>query len=538
MPQASGLAREVGRLWASDVYHERILRTTCDVVPTVEFEPKDLDVRDITWDGNNVWAIGLSGRIVSYTIDGYPVQVIDGLLQHGWGLTWADGLLWASEPGLSMLYRITLHPGSAYLFYREHDLIDSLANGNGILDPGETAQLSVRITNCGGGPADSLQGFLMEDDPFLVISVPQCTYGTIPIGGSASNEGEPFTIHAAHATPEGYHATLKLVLTSDGFADTLDFELRVGLPQGDYLIWDGDPNRSSGPVVKQLLDSLQYEGEYTHDLREYLPVLDRFQSIWVFCGQYPMREVISRNCAEADSLESYLRRHNGCMYMEGAEVFYYDPLLAMGFDFAPLFGILGISDGGCDLDTIHGKQGNFAGEMSFAYEGENFWIDRLAVRPYSSACSLFVNSDPAYCCGISCEVPTRRTVGVSFEISGLVDSDSCSKYALVDSIMRFFGIAAGAYEKEEVAAINLPYLHCMPNPVRDHCVIHYGLAVKCMIKMVLYDASGRVISVLAVGEEEGERTRLLDLSGLASGVYFVKLSIGDHSYTQKLTVVR
>jgi hypothetical protein len=538
MPQASGLAREAGRLWTSDVYHERILRTTCDIIPTVEFIPKDEDVRDLAWDGACVWAMCVSGRIVSYTTDGDPVYVVDGLMDCGWGLAWANGLLWASDPEFSTIYRITLFPATPHLFYREQHISDSLGNNNGRLDPGETAELSVMIANSGGIIADSVRGLLIENDPFLSITAAQCLYGCIPIGESAVNGNEPFVIHADGITPEGYRAELKLILDASGYVDTVSFQIRIGLARGDFLVWDPDPNHSSGPVVEWLLDSLGFAGEYTVSLAEYLGVLPRFQSIWVFCGQYPFREVISRNCVEAESIKSYLNR-GGRMYLEGAEVFYYDPLLAMGFDFGPFFGILGVSDGSCDLDTIHGKEGSFAGKMSFAYNGENFWIDRLAVRPSSPACSLFQNGDPVYCCGIACEGLNRRTVGVSFEFSGLVDNDSCSKLVLVDSIMHFFGIGAGVHGTEAGVPRFSLHISGVPNPVHERCLVRYELPGMSTVTMVIYDASGRMVSVPVEGEiQQGDHSYVVDVRRLASGIYFLKLSVDDESVTHKLTVVK
>lgn len=538
MPQASGLAREAGRLWTSDVYHKRIIRTTCDMIEALEFEPKGEDIRDIGWDGDLVWAMCSSGRIVSYTLAGDPVDVVDGLLQQGWGLTWADGLLWASDPEFSMLYRITLHPDQPYLFYREQYLIDTLGNGNGMLDPGEAAALSIRITNCGGLPTDSLEGLLIENDPWISIGSSQCTYGELPIGGSAANTDEPFTIQASFATPEGHRAPLKLVLTSNGFADTLECEIRVGLPKGDFLVWDADPNRSSGPVVKQLLDSLGYVGEYTTSLHPYFPALTRFRSIWVFCGQCLMREVISRNSDEADSLEAYLGRHGARMYLEGAEVFYFDPINAVGFDFAPLFGLKAVGDGNCDLDTIRGEEGSFASGMVFPYDGENLWIDRLVPDLSVSGFFLLRNNDPPYGCGIGYSGPDRRTVGASFEMSGLVDNPEGMKGVLVDSIMHFFGIFAGQDEKESLVWNYAPFIDCAPNPSREYCLVRCSIPRAATVSMVLHDASGRVVAVLAEGMGEGFHTLKCDVTDMPSGIYFLKLTVDGCSYARKITVIR
>jgi hypothetical protein len=252
-----------------------------------------------------------------------------------------------------------------------------------------------------------------------------------------------------------------------------------------------------------------------------------------------MREVISRNSIEADSLESYLRQHGGRMYLEGAEVFFFDPIIAMGFDFAPLFGIIGVSDGNCDLDTIFGELGTFTEGMHFAYDGENFWIDHLAPRPYSPASFIFHNNDPAYWCGISCLEANRRTVGVSFEMGGLVDGGGGTKHALIDSIMHFFGIVAGGEEDAAIVRYDKPSCWVAPNPMRDRCRIRYQLPKRSDIAVVVYDVSGRVVRVLAEGEvEQGINSLEFVASDLASGMYFLKLSVDGKSYTRKLTIIK
>jgi len=55
----------------------------------------------------------------------------------------------------------------------------------------------------------------------------------------------------------------------------------------------------------------------------------------------------------------------------------------------------------------------------------------------------------------------------------------------------------------------------------------------------VYDVLGRQVATLAAGRKEaGRHTVRLETSQLASGVYFGRLTAGEQTRTQKITVVR
>lgn len=477
-----------------------------------------------------------------YSPIGNVKDIVDNLFTDGWGLTWADGLLWASDPINDKVYRICLFPDTRHLFYRYDIVNDSSGNNNGRFDPGETVEITVKLTNSGGLVAENVQGTLMEDDTYITIFNSSSTFGSIETGESAINSGEPFIVYANAETPEGHIVKFDLVVSTVNYTDTLTFKSRVGLPCGDFLVWDPDPNHSSGPVIEHILDLLNYKGEYTVSLRDYFGSLHRFNSIWVCLGQYPQREVISKNSVEADSLEDYLLNKPGRMYLEGSEVFYYDPQLAYGYDFGPLFEINGLSDGQCDLETIIGQKLTFTRYMVFPYRGENSWIDRLGSYPGSQSFPIFKNSNPEYFCGIAYDGDVQKTVGVSFEFSGLMDSVGYefTKRDLADSIMHFFGITAGVeekpifFQKRRISDYSIK-----PNPCQRYAEIVFTLSNDSYVRMRLFDITGRVIEMCEDGwVKSGIYRSYLDISSLYNGIYFLRLELGDEKHTQKLTVVR
>ena len=76
-----------------------------------------------------------------------------------------------------------------------------------------------------------------------------------------------------------------------------------------------------------------------------------------------------------------------------------------------------------------------------------------------------------------------------------------------------------------------------PNMVRGAAQVHYTLKKDCNVTISLYDASGRLAArVPTSGFKKGPNTARLDASGLARGVYFVKVRGETDTRTTKVIV--
>jgi hypothetical protein len=229
------------------------------------------------------------------------------------------------------------------------------------------------------------------------------------------------------------------------------------------------------------------------------------------------------------------------MYLEGGDVWYWDPYWNSGYDFGPMFGINADDDGSDDLATVQGQSGTFTVGMSFSYSGANNYIDHI--NPTGGGFLIFENSSPSYNCGVARDAGTYRTVGTSFEFTGLNDgSPPSTKEALADSIMHFFGIFVGV-EEEEVVGMNVPKVYGIsqsyPNPCGGHAQIRYQVPRKSKVDLRVYDTSGRLVDVLVSGEvEAGYHSLRLDTGSYVSGVYFYRLAAGGKTFTRKMIVVK
>ncbi len=450
-------------------------------------------------------------------------------------------ILFISSDGDTWVSPFNLMGGTPVLAYNGVTVSDP--SGNGVVDPGETADLSVSLLNEGLCPSDSSMAILRTNDSFIQILDSIAQFPQILPDSSAT--GTPFTIAADSSTPLHHSATFQIQVTSGQYSFTDTFELMIGVG-GHFLVWDPDPNTSSGPVIANLLESLGLQGDYSTALSPYLDELPYYQSVFVCVGIYSDNYIIESSSPEAQALADYLTNHGGNMYLEGGDVWYYDPQYSNGYDFGPLFGINATDDGTGDLSTVVGEPGTFTENMSFPYTGENAWIDHL--QPVGNGFTIFHNQSPYYICAVanidSSNGIEHRTVGMSFELGGLQDG-TWTKEDLVSAIVQFFGIMTGVKEETSthrplVLALNNP----QPNPFSRQTAITFSIPKKQTVEVSVFDVTGRRVKTLLNSKlQPGIYTvkwNGTDSHGgkVSQGLYFVSLKTPTKSLTRKLALVR
>jgi len=87
----------------------------------------------------------------------------------------------------------------------------------------------------------------------------------------------------------------------------------------------------------------------------------------------------------------------------------------------------------------------------------------------------------------------------------------------------------------------LELLGTAPNPARQRATVRFAVpddAEAAGVTMRLYDVMGRQVRTVETSAEAGRHEQTLDVSGLSSGVYVLRLRAGGQAQTRKLTVVR
>jgi Peptidase family C25/Propeptide_C25/Peptidase family C25, C terminal ig-like domain/Secretion system C-terminal sorting domain len=319
----------------------------------------------------------------------------------------------------------TLRAHSPVLILNDFSVSDVGGNNNGVIDPGETGEITIELKNTGSSGAATVFGELVSSDPYVVINSGIQAYGNIASGGTVT---KTFSITAGENTPTGHKADFNLNITAN-LGISAQGALSVVIGQVPVLVLCLDPNHSSGPVISQCLDN----NGVTYDYATSFPAdLSLYRSIFVCLGVYSSNYVLSSS--EGQLLADFLNA-GGMLYMEGGDTWYYDPQTAVH----PMFNITGVSDGSSDLGTVQGVTGTISEGMSFTYSGENAWIDHLSnINP---AVIIFNNVNPAYGCAVAYDAGPYKTVGASFEFGGLADGASPStKDELMAKVIDFFGL--------------------------------------------------------------------------------------------------
>ncbi len=407
--------------------------------------------------------------------------------------------------------------------------------------PGAGNQLTVELFNSGSCTAENVTGKISCGDTLFTVTDSFANFGDILSDSLGSNEANPFGISTSGNAPPCYPVELELVITTGVIIDTFHFTVYIG--QKDYLLWDPDPNHSSGPLIRDMLNSMEFYGTYATDLPYGL--LSIYRSLFVCTGIYPNNYFMSETSFAGTQISYYIEEQGGKVYMEGGDV-WYDALGNNGYNFGPLFGIdpeynsIGLFQG------LNGCSTTFTEGMSFTYSGEATLIDYIDSIGGSQL--IFKKRNSNYGCGVA---QANRTVGLSFELGSLADSiPPSTRLALIDSIMEYFAIPpTGIHGAQEFISAPLVTLTCHPNPFRQMTDIHYTIHdPRCTIhdlSLGIYDVAGRLVrSFDPESSIENHASMFLwdgrDDSGreLAQGIYFIHLTAKGLEKTLKTILLR
>ncbi len=149
-----------------------------------------------------------------------------------------------------------------------------LDGNNGILDPGETAELIVTIENIGSVSSDEVSGFLSSSNNQITIIDPDGYFGNILSGGQATNNTNRFIVSADAQIIPGTQFSLDLqIYNSSGYDHMVSFLLEVGEvfvtdpfgpdSYGYYCYDDGDINYDLCPNYSWIEIDPDYGGQGT-----------------------------------------------------------------------------------------------------------------------------------------------------------------------------------------------------------------------------------------------------------------------------------
>ena len=356
-------------------------------------------------------------------------------------------------------------------------------NGNAILEPGETANLSLTLKNTGGAAAAAVAGTISTSDTYLTILTDTASYGGIPVDSTAASQ-TPYVIQAAPATPVPHVAQIVIDITGTGFAAADTFQLVIG-PTGFY------------DTVEDTSVTNQYVAQgswHRTERRSHSPT----HAWWngnEGTGQYANNVNASVTTPSITLTANSVLECWNWHYLESS----YD------------YGYIELStDGGTNWSQLTSFNGQSAG-----------WI------LYSTTLNY----------------PTGTEIKLRFRL----ETDYSVTYEgwYVDDIRIYdpLGVAESEFDVSGQPAV-AAFTGVYPNPFNEAATMSYQVAASSTVSLRVYDALGRLVSTLVNGRREpGNYTLVwqgLDDSGrkVPAGVYFVRFSADGTSQVEKTVLLK
>ncbi len=483
----------------------------------------------------------------------------------------ADDLREGEEPQLQVSFtdaasntteRIVCVPVHAPMLVPTYIYAD---DANGLLEPGETAEMIVNITNFGRQNADNVTATLYSWDEAITIIDGEGAWGTIAAGDSGRNNGNTFQISAASGVTRGREIILRLNVIANGIAQgTRLFTMTIGEVEatdptgpdeyGYYAYEDVDAGFSATPTYNWLELDPAYGGasDASHPVSdEDMFDIDLPESFTYYGESYDHIWVCS----------------NGWFSFEHARIpeFRNWPLPApIGAPalVSPMWDDLNCWDSWINSDSTF--------EIFTRYDaGDNRFIIE-----WSRAANRY---------GRQTQTNYEETFEVVLEYSGEGDGSLLFQYLAaenVDANNNYFTV--GIEDYDHLRGLNLTYgniypasmhevtagrairittdppdafsdaddtpvslpdkfaLHApYPNPFNPRTSLSFDLPRAANVKLRIYDVLGREVVLLVSGmKSAGSHTIQWNASDFSTGLYFARFEADDFVQTRKLLLVK
>ncbi len=450
-------------------------------------------------------------------------------------------------------------------------------NGNGRLDPGETAGIVNRIRNTGNQAATNIQGTLRTSSTHITITDSTYFFGTLAAGDSTTNSPDPFDVSVHASTPPGIVAEFQLVLAAAETTWVRSFSLSIGLAPGT-IIWGpkslpGFPSSGFlyGIAYDQVGDRIFVCNAYGRSLRIYSSdsfvtshgtitapdtlLADISYSYYddrFYVTGFNQRRIWKINKATGAVLRQFANPANdypvGIAYDNNVSIWCADRRTTLGAT-----QLMYVSDTLGNASQYNSPNQGYYNSRCLAYDtvGRSYvqvqtWFNSSGTTLDSAGVIEIRGIPPA---------PTGRRflLNPGWNIRGIEFDPRDGNYWItipqisgtwVQQIVKVRGFHQPMLGLQEnrgsVSPLNFSVY---PNPAIDRVNIAFSLQHKEPIEIAIYDVSGRLVNILQkrTNVESGAHRyewTLGDNNGVAvpNGVYFVLLST-DHGNSAVKTIV-
>ena len=152
-------------------------------------------------------------------------------LEYTFGNIWPTAAAPLSDESALFITTRPLIPDYPYVVLEQVNILD--ANSNAHLEPGESAQLSLRLGNRGLVDATSVSAVLISNDPYVTVSINTASYGVVPAQGSAWPQSN-YSVSVAANCPADHQLLFDLNITGANGNWSQNFRLGVYEPELEF----------------------------------------------------------------------------------------------------------------------------------------------------------------------------------------------------------------------------------------------------------------------------------------------------------------
>ncbi len=439
--------------------------------------------------------------------------------------------------------------------------------GDGVLDPGETATLTVTLANDGPAGASSVSGTLRAPTSGLTAGDGTGYWGTIAASGMASNSGNTFQVTAAAGVAVGHEFLLAVDLAGDdGLAQFVVFPLVVGTvttadpggpdTHGYYCYDDTDTGYGEAPTYSWVELDPSHGGSGTDLGLGYDEMVDvALPFAFRYCGEdFGTIGVCSNgNIGMGSQPEWETQPRNTPI----------GTALGPAGMIAPFWDDLNPNAGGKVLYKNLGS-GRFAVEWSRV---KSTYVDTTSLVPYEQTFELILYDQDVY--------PTESGDGeIVFQYRTIANADTANGATVgIENLNQTDGLeysffmmypdhaaplANGRAIKfttdppdgypstgiENEVALGVRVLGNRPNPFNPVTKIAFSLPATADAKLAVFDIAGRRVVTLVDREVEAGRHEVVwngtNEAGdpVASGVYFSRLMAMGEEHSAKMVLLK
>jgi hypothetical protein len=435
-------------------------------------------------------------------------------------------------------------------------------NHNGRIDPGETAELMLRIGNTGLGHGYNVHAVLTSGDSRLTVSDSAANYGVIRKGDSASNAADLFIVHAdGSILPETPIPCTLHYYADGGYSKTETFTIIVGemrasdpIPDGPrsptlyYAYDDGDTLYAQHPTYDWVeVNAVGTQLTFSSNDDVVLVSLPASFGPLKFYGQRLTQVSISADgwiCPGNHTTDNY---ENAALP---------DPTDPPGMICANWDDLYPVSGGGAGYvyyynDTAYHR-------FIIEYDSVRYWAnstqDKFEVVIYDTTVSTYTGDNAFLVQYMTANGYTSSTLGIedpteAIAIQALYNgayNKACQPIAPGRAILYTTDPpTAGVADEYHSATVPVKLaLAVYPNPLRSRATIAWALPNAGRVSLKVYDAAGRVVrDLVSEHMNAGQYSftwdgRAADGRRIADGVYFCKLVTADGTRQQKVVIAR